>query len=229
MPSGSFAHPTSRTNRGKSRTEDRHHHWTNLPRAEHRSSNRHRGSATCSSIDRLGGDDRLVSTALAATLGGAARRPAHRRPALPVHGRVARRPGGAFVVLAARPLPGGPGRAGNTGTAVGRRAARPADRRPDDPRDRRPAQLRGDPLVVGPPRGLLLLHELRAAALHVRRPFRDDRRAVGDRGDVHGRGLGLRLHLHGGPGHLARVVHRRHRTRMPRGPGSRCSSCRSRT
>ena len=76
-----------------------------------------------------------------------------------------------------------------------------------------PLNTPGHPVVVGPARGLLLLHELRAAALHVRRPLRDARRAVGDRGDVHGRGVGVRLHLHGRPGHLARLVHRRHRRR----------------
>ena len=66
-----------------------------------------------------------------------------------------------------------------------------------------PLNIGGRPLVIGPPRGLLLLHGGGAAPLHVPRPLRDERRTLGDRGDFHRRGMGLRVHVHGSPGHLA--------------------------
>ena len=74
--------------------------------------------------------------ALAATLGRPARRPAHRGPGLPVHGRVAGRPRGLLAVRAGRPVPCRASRSGDAGPALDRRAARRADRRPHRPRDR---------------------------------------------------------------------------------------------
>ena len=81
-------------------------------------------------------------------------------------------------------------------------------------------------VVVGVPRGVLLLHRLRAAAVHVRRPRRHHRRALRDRRDVHRGRLGVRLRLPRRRGGPARLVHGRRRPAGGRRRGSRCSTSR---
>ena len=64
----------------------------------------------------------------------------------------------------------------------------------------------------------------RADPLHVRRPRRDDRRALRGRCDVHLGGLGLRLRLRRRAGGRAAVVHGRRRSRRALGRGWSCCS-----
>ena len=135
---------------------------------------------------------------LAGQLGGGA--------AVPVHGDQRRGPRAVQRLRHRDPRARGARGPQLAGLHLGRPAARrPRDRAAADPgrdRQRRPAAV-----LLRARGGPLLLRRRRADRVHAGRPRDHARRAVRRRRDVHARGVGVRLLLHGVPGDRAGQLH----------------------